>query len=77
MDKKEYNHNYFQNNKDRIYTNYKKRYHYGNHYVSDKPNWYIKHKLKYKHKCTLYKTPEQCINKPKIVDCIEVRFWFD
>ena len=77
MDKKESNHNYFQNNKDRIYTNYKKCYNDGNNYVSDKSNRYIKHKQKYKHKCVVYKPPEQYVIKPKIVDRTEVRFGFD
>ena len=46
MDKKEYNKIYFQNNKDNIYTNYKRRYHSGKKLSDDKPNWYIKRKYK-------------------------------
>lgn len=71
-DKKEYLRQYFQDNKERIYTNYKKRYHNGN-CVLNHLNWYLKRKCK--------KVPQkivdqalQAADKPRIVDCIVVTF---
>ena len=74
MDKKEYNHDYFKNNKYRIYTHYQKRYNNGKCIVSDKPNWYVKRKQNFKPQ---HVESQQDVIKPKIVECIEVRFWFD
>ena len=65
MDKKEYNSEYFQKNKERIYKNYKKRYNKGK-LQPDQPNWYIKRKLK--------RLLIKDINQPKVVDMIIVRF---
>ena len=83
MDKKEYNHDYFKNNKQRIYTNYKKRYSNGKCIVSDKPNWYVKRKQYYKNSLDTKplkvesSSTKQYVIKPKTVESIEVTFWFD
>ena len=71
-DKKEYNKQYFQDNKERIYTNYKKRYHNGN-CVLNHLNWYLKRKCK-KLEPKIVNQILQDADKPRIVTSIIVRF---
>jgi len=75
MDKKEYNKQYFQENKERIYTNYKKRYDNGN-CVLNHLNWYLKRKCKKAPQHVISQILED-VDKPRTVDIIEVKFWFD
>ena len=76
-DKKDYNHNYFQNNKQRIYANYKRRYHQGNG-VLRPLNWYQKRKYR-DIPSVLQFPPEQSPETSKIVQpqSIIVTFGFD
>ncbi len=73
IDKKEYNAVYFQNHKERIYYNYKKRYHDGKCLnCSTKHNWYITGKFK-------ARQPKILIDaeKPKQLEEIVVKFFFE
>jgi hypothetical protein len=76
IDKKEYNAVYFQNHKERIYYNYKKRYHEGKCLnCSKKPNWYITGKYKARQEQAL-KT-QQDAEQSKQLEEIVVRFFFE
>ena len=72
-DKKEYNKQYFQDNKENIYYQYKRRYYIGKSLTSEQPNWYVKRKYKTQTQL-LTNQSKQSFEVNKVVDSISVRF---